>query len=224
MILLSFGILYWFYSIGFLSNEMKDGFYDLFNKIHNILTENNIKYFIIAGTLLGTVREKEMIPWDDDIDIGIVEEDLEKFNKIDFKKYGLKAEGVNKNNIGKIFYIDKYDNGHKFKSIFVDVFLFQKKDDRYTYTDEFSKNTWPNEYFYEDELFPLKLYDFGKIKVYGPNKYEFYCKRAWGNSWTKPPFFRSNLYYIYCNNFYLFTVSLILFIITLLSLLSLLYH
>ena len=54
-------------------------------EINNICKEYDIECFILAGSVLGAVRHKGFIPWDDDIDIGIKYSDLHKFNKISNK-------------------------------------------------------------------------------------------------------------------------------------------
>ena len=46
------------------------------------LEENGIPYFLLAGSALGAVRHQGMIPWDDDIDIGILYEDVERFEAV----------------------------------------------------------------------------------------------------------------------------------------------
>ena len=46
-----------------------------------ILNELKIDYWVCHGTLLGIVRDKELLDWDNDIDIAVIEDEVNK-NKI----------------------------------------------------------------------------------------------------------------------------------------------
>lgn len=52
---------------------------DLVKQFVKICDEFNFKYYIIGGTLLGAIRHKGFIPWDDDMDIAMPREDFERF-------------------------------------------------------------------------------------------------------------------------------------------------
>lgn len=59
--------------------EIQERSFEILKKIKEIFDENNWKYYLAYGTLLGAVRHNGFIPWDDDIDIWVPRPDYEKF-------------------------------------------------------------------------------------------------------------------------------------------------
>ena len=62
--------------------ELKKIELDILLYIDRICREHNLLYYMAYGTLLGAVRHKGFIPWDDDIDIVMPRPDYEKLIKI----------------------------------------------------------------------------------------------------------------------------------------------
>ncbi|SEA02121.1 lipopolysaccharide cholinephosphotransferase [Pseudobutyrivibrio sp. ACV-2] len=54
---------------------------EMLRSFHEYCNSHGIRYTVICGTLLGTIRHKGFIPWDDDIDVGLLREDYEKLIK-----------------------------------------------------------------------------------------------------------------------------------------------
>ena len=60
--------------------------WEIMKWLKKYLEDNNITYYMLGGTLLGAIRHKGFIPWDDDIDIGIPRDEYEKFIQTISKK------------------------------------------------------------------------------------------------------------------------------------------
>lgn len=61
--------------------KIQDRLLEMAKVVDNILTKNNIPYMLAYGTLLGAVRHEGFIPWDDDFDIYLFDDENNSYEK-----------------------------------------------------------------------------------------------------------------------------------------------
>lgn len=81
------------------------------NEVVRICNLHGIHYFLDAGSMLGAVRHKGFIPWDDDMDIGMLKKDYEMF------LYYAQTE------LNEDFFIDNYTTNDEYALVFTKVRL-----------------------------------------------------------------------------------------------------
>lgn len=120
-------------------------------EIKRVCEENDIRYFLCCGSFLGAVRHQGFIPWDDDLDVGMLREDYEKFCRIAPEKLGEKfcfqtwyTDPDYHLPFGKVrrkntLYLEAKTRRLKENGFFVDVFPFdnapEEKDQQQAYAD-----------------------------------------------------------------------------------------
>ena len=166
-------------------NELKKIQLNILKYLDEFCKKNNIKYWIDCGTLLGAIRHKGYIPWDDDIDVGMLREDYDKFIELSesfnsSKKYSFNCYELNHNwqySMGKvldndtILYEPDVKNGIK-TCVNIDIFVYDiapiddsKLNKMYNKRDFFVKlNSCRNikRFYTKDE----QKYNFIKIAIY----------------------------------------------------------
>ena len=76
--------------------ELQQFSLEIMKDVHQFCMDNNIVYSLLDGSLIGAIRHKGFIPWDDDIDIVLRRPDYERFcQTYKSDKYKLKCRENN---------------------------------------------------------------------------------------------------------------------------------
>lgn len=117
-------------------DELHKCFLYMLKDIDLFFAENGLRYSLIGGSLLGKIRHNGFIPWDDDFDIVMPREDVEKLKRIfestEFsKKYDLRGPGCRNGaevRVTKIYkkdstWVPAFYKKNAMNKIFVDIFV-----------------------------------------------------------------------------------------------------
>lgn len=97
---------------------------DMLLEFDRVCKKHNIKYFLMGGTLLGAIRHKGFVPWDDDTDVMMLREDYEKFKTLEYEfkqPYFLQTP---QNDPGNLYSTVRIRNSNT--TMLVDLFKYEK--------------------------------------------------------------------------------------------------
>ena len=171
----------------------------LLNEITDILDEHHVKYWLDFGTLLGVVREKRILPWDDDIDISIFEEDekvmLEKvlpvIKKARYRAYTIRLkEDVGPLKEGDIRSFKIRNNRFFFLRGYVklDIFIMYKHQKDLYWYELGEPHSLPQNLVSE-----FQMIDFNGKKYRVPKDYDTYLTHHYGDWRTPNPNYNSSV-------------------------------
>ena len=72
-----------------IMNDMQIKLLEMMKWFHEYCVEEGLRYYALGGTMLGALRHKGFIPWDDDLDIGMPRKDYQKLESIFVNSNGI---------------------------------------------------------------------------------------------------------------------------------------
>ena len=169
--------------------------YLLGRALGNVFEKHGLKYWTSGGTTLGIVRHSGLIPWDDDLDLCMMDDQVDLFHgKVagDLKK-NYNIIFVEPTAVGyRLFHatdsteVWKTGSKQEHRYPFCDLFVMRKipgKPKQCEIRDRAGRVLWPEETYLIEDVEKAQLMKFGDFKLRCPNNAEEYLNKTYGLDW-----------------------------------------
>jgi phosphorylcholine metabolism protein LicD len=164
------------YDIKITDENVIQKLYVIMKNFDEVCRFKNIPYFACAGTILGAIRHKKIIPWDDDLDVTVEVNDMDRLTNEVFPIL-----------FDKGFSIIRGTLTHNYRLVitgtvypYMDIFFFRKVGKNLVSKSMYYGLMYPKEKNLPlSMIYPLKRYKLGAIEINGPNKGIDYLKKIY---------------------------------------------
>jgi len=169
--------------------------YHLARSLARVFHRHGVAYWTSGGTTLGIVRHGGLIPWDDDIDICIREQDLHLLEggAVVEELAGLGCRVArNKEYSWKVWHAEMSEEvvtssgkvAH-YRFPFCDVFLTSLQRGVWRLRGREGRSAWPEEWYTQEQVEGRAPRVFGNIELSCPGQPQLYLDRTYGEEWRE---------------------------------------
>ena len=173
-----------FRKVGLNASEYKE-LDILMRDLGKALEKYKVRYWMDGGTMLGSLRHRGMIPWDDDVDFGVLDIDEDKLHKALKSlegKYDVDWDEETSPVCRRVI-ISSKKTAEGFP--FAEFFIYKIKKGRTHFRCKEDEDSWGKKCYHElKNLFPLRKYPYGNVDLQGPNNPIPFLNTCYGDDWN----------------------------------------
>jgi lipopolysaccharide cholinephosphotransferase len=163
-----------------------DELYEILEICDGVLSKNRVDHTVACGTMLGAVRHKGLIPWDDDADIFVLGLDIVQLADL-MERHGGNTIKVDSCRYSLRVYVDNAHSRTEGAGFpFVELIPVEKKESgKITYVCDKACRKWPKEWVSSNAFSRLERVEFGHLSLLSvcQNERLEFLDRSYGPDW-----------------------------------------
>jgi len=147
----------------FVKEEHRNKLLGLFREMTTLFEKHGITYWITAGTLLGALRHGGFVPWDDDVDLAVLQDQRKDLEALPWHEHGMNLV---------VRHGDTSVHFHRAKHAYpyIDLVYATEHADRKMHFSADYDAKYPGEVWPKEWIFPVRKLPFETLRVCAPNQ------------------------------------------------------